>query len=79
MFLGLDSLEFPLLFTNNSNANPMADKRDTSFSKMCQMMVNEGLEPDNPKANYIWQSPTENGRKNGYTPCPPELMKNKED
>ena len=54
----------------------MADKRDTSFSKMCQMMVNEGLEPDNPKANYIWQSPTENGRKNGYTPCPPVLMKN---
>ena len=57
----------------------MADKRDTSFSKMCQMMVNEGLEPDNPKGNYIWQSPTENGRENGYTPCPPELMKNKED
>ena len=39
------------------------------------MMVNEGLEPDKPKNNYIWQSPTENGRQNGYTPCPPELMK----
>ena len=53
----------------------MADKSDTSFRKMCQMMVNEGLEPDEAEFNYIWESPTENGRQNGYTPCPPELMK----
>ena len=54
----------------------MADKGDTSFRKMCQMMVNEGLEPGDPKGNYIWTSPTENGKQNGYPPCPPELMKN---
>lgn len=52
----------------------MADKRDISFSKMCQMFATTGLEPEE-SYNYIWQSPTENGKAQGYTPCPPELMK----
>ena len=54
----------------------MEDNKWMTFSEWCRMFANEGLDPfPGAKHNSIWQSPTENGRQNGYTPCPPELMK----
>ena len=72
--LGLDHLEFPLLFTDNSKADPIqAGSKWTTFSEYCKMYANGGLSPDHGP----WQSPTENGRQKGYTPCPPDLMKDR--
>ena len=82
---GFDNLEFPLLFTNNTGADPVQDNKWTTFSEWCRMFANEGLDQSSGGKHHfclddkcsIWQSPTENGRENEYTPCPPELMKDR--
>ena len=67
-------MEFPLLFTNNNNADPKVRKGKVSFSQVCRGMMYGG-DPEYPDETWRWQSPSENGRQNGYTLCPPELMK----
>ena len=67
-------MEFPLLFSNNTVANPKVRKGRVSFSEVCGFMVNGG-DPEDPNTTWRWQSPSENGGQNGYTLCPPELMK----
>ena len=74
LLTGLDTIKFPLLFTDNSKADPVQDKGATTFSGHCRMYANEGLDPGT-KGNAIWESPTQNGKDKGYTPCPPYLMK----
>ena len=65
--LGLDNIEFPLLFTDNAKTDPKLEIK--TFSEYCKILANKGIDGKEP-----WQSPTENGRQKGYTPCPPDLM-----
>ena len=79
-YTDFDNLQFPLLFTDNSKANPAVDGKKPltqTYSNQCRSMFAGGDTTSGHTKGYVWESPTENGRAQNYTPCPPDLMKDR--
>ena len=66
LIVELENVTFPLVFTDNLKADPVITGwKHSTFRETCQ---------NNFKKGSKWKK-WKNGRKQGYTPCPPELMK----